>query len=172
MRRSAPSLLRLLTAAALVVGGVRTIDAQEARRECPPPPVDPAVLANHAYAACQVDREARRRGGEPRLDWRPAAGEIDVGTCFEAEFEFVVDTLGAPEVETVTVVASTNGGFEDAAREVIPRLRYEPARKGGTKVRQVVRYRRKTSIRVGIVSAPVPNAAGGVRQSVGRAPAC
>lgn len=170
--RGNASLLLLLTAVALAGAGARTLDAQGARRECPPLPVDPVLLANHAYEACQVDREARRRGSEPRIDWRPAAGEIDVGTCFEAEFEFVVDTLGAPEVGTVTVVASTNGGFEDAAREVIPRLRYEPARKGGTKVRQVVRYRRKTSIRVGIVSAPVPNAAGGVRQPVGRAPAC
>jgi protein TonB len=53
--------------------------------------------------------------------------------------EWVVDTLGRPEVRSFRVIRSTHRYFAEAVREVLPRMRFLPAEKNGHKVRQIVR---------------------------------
>ena len=161
----------LLIAAILTFGAATQLDAQAARGECPAPPTDSVLLATHAFADCQVDKQARRRGGEPKVNWQQTPGNVDPGSCYMAEFEFVVDTSGAIEEPSIRLISSTDGDYEDAVRETISKLRYEPARLAGRKVRQVVRYHRKASIRV-MIRSTAPGGAGGLPRDITRSPAC
>jgi hypothetical protein len=161
----------LLSVAALSVATATRLDAQGTRGECPAPPTDSILLATHAFADCQVEKQARRRGGEPKVDWRQTPGNFDPGSCYMAEFEFVVDTSGVVEEPSIRLVSSTDGDYEDAVRETISKLRYEPARLAGRKVRQVVRYQRKANVRV-MVRSTAPGGVGGLPRDVTRPHAC
>ena len=54
---------------------------------------------------------------------------------------FVVDTTGRADPESITVVASTNEGFDRSARNLIRDSRYRPARVHGRKVRVLATLR-------------------------------
>jgi hypothetical protein len=51
---------------------------------------------------------------------------------------YVVDTTGFADTASFRVMQSTNPEFVDAVREVLPYMRFEPAKIGPTKVRQLV----------------------------------
>ena len=51
---------------------------------------------------------------------------------------FVVDENGRAELATLTVLESTHPAFVESVRNVLPRLRFTPARVGRERVRQVV----------------------------------
>ena len=53
--------------------------------------------------------------------------------------EFVVDTAGRVERESLRVIASTQPAFEEAAREAMLATRFRPARVRGQPVRQLAR---------------------------------
>jgi hypothetical protein len=101
-----------------------------------------------------VDREAKPRGIAPRFDWTPSSSELRDGACFRAEFQFVVDTLGIPEVATVRDAGATNANYQQAVRDVIPRLRYSPAMLKGSPVPQLVTYKQSAAIRTSVSSSP------------------
>lgn len=130
------------------------VAAQRSRRKCPDMPVDSGPGGVPAYQACQVDREARPRGSPPRLEWNPPTSGLRDGSCMRADFTFVVDTLGVPDPLTIRDVTATSIDFQQAVRDVIPRLRYEPAQLNGAPVRQIVAYRQSVGIRVVISSSP------------------
>ena len=71
-----------------------------------------------------------------------------------ADFTFIVDTLGIPDVETIRDVTATNVDFQQAVRDVIPRLRYEPALLNGAPVRQMIAYKQSVGVRIVISSSP------------------
>ena len=48
--------------------------------------------------------------------------------------QFVVDDRGRVDSESISVVESTNGGFESAAIEVVRRARFQPGRNDGRPV--------------------------------------
>lgn len=52
--------------------------------------------------------------------------------------EYVVDTLGSVEEGTFSIVSSTHPLFSEAVRTALVRASYEPARRGGRRVRQLV----------------------------------
>ena len=85
------------------------------------------------------------------MDFRPER----VG-CYSALIEFVVDTLGFPEVGTARVVRSTDPAFAQSAVAVLSRLKYEPARRGGMAVRQITTIEPKVAMAVA-VSGATPN---------------
>lgn len=128
--------------------------AQRSKRKCPDTPVDSVPSGVPAYQACQVDREARQRGSAPRLEWNPPTSGLRDGSCMRADFTFIVDTAGVPEPQTIRDVTATSIDFQQAVRDVIPRLRYEPALLNGAPVRQIVAYRQSVAIRVVIGSSP------------------
>ncbi len=139
---------------ALVAVTSSPVAAQRSKRKCLDTPVDSVPGGVPAYQACHVDREAQPRGSAPRLDWTPPSSGLRDGSCLRAEFTFVVDTLGVPEPRTMRDVTATSIDFQQAVRDVIPRLRYEPALLNGAPVRQVVTYRQSLAVRVVISSSP------------------
>jgi TonB family protein len=52
--------------------------------------------------------------------------------------QFVVDTLGRPDMETFHVLKSTHELFTSAVQDVLPRCSFRPAQLGGKAVRQLV----------------------------------
>lgn len=154
----------------LVLAVIVSTDADaQSKGKCPPVQVDSTVsdsagVLPPTYIPCQVDREARLRGRQPSVAWQPMAGEVFAGGCFRAEFEFVVDSLGHPESESIRTGYATNSAYADAVRRTIPLLRYDPARLKGARVRQLVTYEKKAQIRA---SATGPGSGTGM----GRLPA-
>jgi hypothetical protein len=122
--------------------------AQQRPGRCTGTPIDPLVVAGPVYRDCDVDRPAHLRGTAPQPAWTPATAEARDGRCFRAEFQFVVDTLGVPNLATLQAVSANHTDYAEAVRSTLAGLRYEPARLDGRPVRQIVVYRQTMSIRV------------------------
>jgi hypothetical protein len=104
------------------------------------------LIRGPIYLDCEVDRKVELRGGEPRLDFAPS-GTPRMG-CLKAEFEFVVDTLGIPEVMTLRTKNGNDRDLEEAVRNAIPLLRFTPAQLEGRPVRQLLVYKRVAVISI------------------------
>jgi hypothetical protein len=101
---------------------------------CPLPAQDSVYLAaGPVYRDCAVDRKAEVVA-DLRPDFRPSPGQL----CYDAEVEFVVDPRGLPEVATARLIHSNNLEFADAVRALVPRLKFRPAVRDGSAVRQIV----------------------------------
>jgi hypothetical protein len=118
------------------------------------------------YRDCAVDDKAQLITNNTRFDFQPAASD---NGCLAAEVEFVVDTLGKPEMGSVQVVRATTRAFGDAVAAAVPSFLYQPARVAGVRVRQIVSERR--SVIVGRVVVPMGSAPPS-RGSAPRAPTC
>ncbi len=89
------------------------------------------------FTAEQVDSPARLDTAEMlELQYPDSLRRANAGG--EAVIEFVVDTSGAVEWETVGVVLATHPQFADAARSSARTARFLPAQRGGRVVRQLV----------------------------------
>lgn len=102
------------------------------------------------YRDCAVDVRARLL---TRIspDYRPAG----VG-CVSAAIEFVVGTDGVPDARTARIVRSNDAVYAESVMQTIPRVRYEPARRDGANVQQIVLYPAMISSQVIRVSAGGP----------------
>jgi hypothetical protein len=117
--------------------------AQQLKRRCTgEAPDSTALKAGPAFRDCEVDRPARLRTMDLPVDFSPPMAGAGGNRCFRAEFQFVVDSTGIPEMATVRSGRSNDRGLEDALRGNLDRLRYEPARLAGRRVRQVVIHSR------------------------------
>ena len=98
--------------------------------------VEPLIESHDVLLAGEVDRQARYVSGSaepiyPDSLWRGhVAGHVLA--------QFVVDTSGAVEAATITIVASTHPDFAAAVRAIVPTARFEPATAAGHPVRQLV----------------------------------
>lgn len=115
------------------------------------------------YRDCQVDRPARRGGGDPAIDPAFLLGSRTDQRCLRVVMEFVVDTTGRPDSATARVRTTDHPGLTTAVLVSLPRLRYEPARIANAPVRQVVEYTRGIVTRVpftvgGGANVPPPSA--------------
>jgi TonB family protein len=95
------------------------------------------VASATVYTADQVDQPAQPDPEEPLQPYYPdslkaakAAGHVVL--------EFVVDTLGNVETETIGVVLSTHPRFAESARNAVWRASFTPAVRQGRRVRQLV----------------------------------
>ena len=98
------------------------------------------------YRACAVSVKARPIANAVRPDFRPTGRDR---TCFSAVIQVAVDTAGFPEGRTARVVRATDPGFAAAVIAIIPAMRFEPARLGGRRVRQLFELREVMVIRQG-----------------------
>lgn len=96
------------------------------------------VASLQAYTADRVDEPARMDPAAPIAPVYPESlyrarvpGRVVV--------EFVVDTTGRAEAETVGVVSATDPLFTQAVRHALADARFKPARVGGRLVPQIVR---------------------------------
>ena len=137
MKRS----LRFLLAFGLLVMCAADVRAQQVTQAAaaiatPSGPFD-------AYNSRLVDEPPMRVAGPPL---RYPAMLFRAGVEGEVLAQFVIDADGRAIKESVTVLESSNRGFEGAATEFIERAEYQPARHQGNAVpvmvEQAVRFRR------------------------------
>ena len=89
------------------------------------------------YTAEQVDVAARSDGEHPVTPAYPDSLRR-ARIPGEALVEFVVDTTGHVEIETLSVVSATHPAFGRAARDAIHAAAFTPAQRQGRLVRQLV----------------------------------
>lgn len=99
------------------------------------PAADAVVPTQGAYFEFQVTKPVMPRSGE-RPVYPPALR--DAHTEGNVLVQFVVDTMGVPEMNTFKVLRSSHEMFTEAVREVLPSMRFVPATLQGRRVRQVV----------------------------------
>jgi protein TonB len=86
--------------------------------------------------ASEVDKPVMARAGNPipaypsMLESSRVEGSVVV--------QFVVDTLGRPDMHSFTVLESSNALFVESLRSVLAKWRFYPAEAGGRTVRQIV----------------------------------
>lgn len=159
----APRSLSLLAVAGIVACASANGGAGAARNRsgCDLTSRDSSYLARGlVYRECAVDDKAKLLTTHPRFDFQPSASDP---SCLAADLEFVVDTLGAPEIGSVQVLRATTRAFGEAVAATIPTFLYEPARLEGMRVRQIVSYRQTAML--GRVVVPM----GGAPPTTGRA---
>jgi len=89
------------------------------------------------FTSDQVDMRAAPDSGHP-IDVRYPPALFATGVTGSVLAEFVVDTSGKVEYESLGIVSSTHPLFSDAVRRALEGARYKPAKKGGIAVRQLV----------------------------------
>ncbi len=117
------------------------------------------------YLACAVTVAARRVANDLQPDFYPGGRDR---SCFTAFIQLSVDTLGRPEMRTVRLVRASDPGFGAALLAIVPGLRFEPARLGDRRVRQIYEMREVLLVRRGRgleASAGTRQAIGGARGS-------
>jgi hypothetical protein len=113
------------------------------------------------YRDCAVERRVRKLTTNIAPDYRPTSN-----SCVSAELEFVVTADGKPDATTARVVRTTTPAYAEAVLAILPRFRYEPARRDGVAVAQIV------TEKYGAISKTVV-AVAGTRPNPGRAgPGC
>jgi hypothetical protein len=98
------------------------------------------------YRACAVSVKARPITNDVRPEYRPTGRDR---SCFSAVIQMAVDTAGFPESRTVRVVRATDPSFAAAVLAIVPAMRFEPARLGERRVRQLFELREVMVIRQG-----------------------
>lgn len=151
---SVPGSLCLVLAAACA-SAVSTPSAAP-RAACPLGSADSVVVSGGAvYRDCAVDRKAQLRTTRVKMDFTFPSHP----RCYSAEVEFVVDTAGLVEMQTVRVVTTNDTPFARALIAILPKYRYDPARIAGRPVRQMVTEQRKDyteMVRVVVGTTPTP----------------
>ncbi|MEX2284361.1 MAG: hypothetical protein WEE89_17870 [Gemmatimonadota bacterium] len=141
-----PVVLGLVGVAAVAVGCASSGRAAATSASCALTRQDSTLLAGGPlFRACMVDDTARALNLTGlRTDFRPqpVMGE----QCFSAVVEFVVDPRGMPEDGTARVITSTHSNYANAVLAAVPQLRYQPARKAGVPVRQLVRLKQMAAV--------------------------
>lgn len=139
--------MRLMLPLALAVVLASPLEAQRPPSRCVLDPPDSALLrAGPLYRDCEVDRLVRRRGAEPPLALHLNSVREPREGCYITEFTFVVDTTGQVEDGTIERRRMDMPEIGQAIEPTITDLRFEPAMKGGQRVRQLVLYRRGVAI--------------------------
>jgi len=95
------------------------------------------VAGSSVFTPDQVDRQATLDERQPlELGFPPAL--FAAGTRGLVVAEFVIDSLGRVENETIGIVSSTHPLFTEAVRSALVNATYVPAIKQGQAVRQIV----------------------------------
>lgn len=98
--------------------------------------VQPLIDSHEVRLPAEVDTEARYIAGSAEPVYPDSLWRAHVDGHVVAQF--VVDSGGVVEAETVSIVASSQPQFAAAVRAAVPAARFEPAVAGGRHVRQLV----------------------------------
>ena len=102
-------------------------------------PRDTAVenpRSNEPFTEFMVERVVRARDGNPTPRYPSLLANAGVEGVVYAQF--VVDTTGRVETESIRFTKSDHALFERAVRDVLLRSRFSPAEAGSQRVRQLV----------------------------------
>ncbi|MEO7966756.1 MAG: TonB family protein [Gemmatimonadaceae bacterium] len=94
--------------------------------------------SNEPFTAPMVEREVRLLG---TAQLRYPSMLQGAGISGEVTMQYVVDTLGRVEKESVRAIESNHPLFTQAVRDALFRMRFAPAEAGGRKVLQLVEQR-------------------------------
>ncbi len=115
------------------------------RTEIPPPPRQVAVAEVHspdppkAYSELEVDSAAVRDPDSVGPAYPLNLLEMKLEGATVAHF--VVDSTGMVDVSSLVILESTHPDFTQAVRDVLPRMKYQPAHLGTRAVSQLVEQR-------------------------------
>lgn len=87
------------------------------------------------FRECGVDRQAKPRGRQPRMDFNPRP---PIKECYSAVVAVVIDERGSPVPATAKVIRTNDADFAQAFLNAIPAWRFTSAQKDGMPVKQVV----------------------------------
>ncbi len=140
--------------ACVVAAGLHPSTAQaQKQKTCHGTLPDSAYMeTSPVYRDCDVDKPTKIKGNAPRVNYQPNFSGVPRDQCWAAGFEFVVDTNGVYERETVRTSPGNEPDLEDAVRATLDQLRFEPARRDNAKVRQVYVHRFVTGVVVRAVA--------------------
>lgn len=117
--------------------------AQPPTRECSGLPPDSAwLVAGPVDRDCEVDRAAKQKGDEPRLDDGHFKELAPTFGCKEIVLEIIIGSDGLVDTTATRLISSDHQALTLAVRETLGSLRFEPATLNREKVRQLVVYRR------------------------------
>jgi protein TonB len=120
--------LSLCAAVLAAFAASRSVSAQAANETGP--------NQGQAYFEFQVDKPVLQRPGNPKAQYpddmrsRGRVGEVVV--------QYVVDTTGRVDINSVEVIKSSDGAFTTSVKTVLAELRFFPAETAGHRVRQMV----------------------------------
>src|SRR6266581_9255085 len=93
-------------------------------------------VTNQTYFEFQVEKPAEMLSDSPKPKY-PSVLESS-GIAGEVQAQFVVRSDGKADMESFTVLKSTNELFTQAVKNVLPRMKFSPAMIGGKPVNQLV----------------------------------
>lgn len=146
----------VIAACASAGGGAKSTSSAERRAGCTLRAEDSIYLqGGEVYRDCAVDKQASVVTPGVHPDFHVFGA---TGGCYTAEWQFVVGENGEPEAETERLVHASDEGFAEAVHAMLGNLRYQPATRDGSAVRQIVVRRESAQVRneyaVGSAGAP------------------
>ena len=102
------------------------------------------------YRDCAVDRAAKLLTSDIHPEFHPTNPRAQ---CYSADVEFVVDTMGKPELATARLGKANDDEFATSMLAVLARWKYDPAILDGKRVRQIVSHHQAVSL-TRVVVAP------------------
>jgi len=128
------------------------------------------ALGGPVYRDCGVDRIAHQINNI-HADYRQLTPSRT--TCYSADLEFVVDTVGKVEIRTARVVRATDSKYAELVVASLPEWKYDPASRDGKLVRQIVASHQSMSATIQrVVVAPGGGAASPPTRAAQRPPTC
>ncbi|MEO5814151.1 MAG: hypothetical protein ABIT20_02610 [Gemmatimonadaceae bacterium] len=113
------------------------------------------------YRDCAVERKVQKLTMNIAPEYR-----LTSNGCVSAELEFVVTADGKVDATTARVVRTTTPAYAEAVLAILPRFRYEPAKRDGVAVAQIVTEKHEAITKTVVAIA-------GTRPNPGRAgPGC
>ena len=102
------------------------------------------------YRECAVDTKAKLMTDRLSPDFRP---NTTASKCYSATFEFVVDKDGLVELPTASVSRANSDEFAESVKALLPKLRFEPAKRDDAVVRQIFSYHTSIGLVARVVSS-------------------
>ena len=103
------------------------------------------------YRDCAVKTKARNVTTDIHPDFRPTTAG---NGCYSVELEYVVDQKGFAETKTARIVRTNNQAFAESVISILPQWKFEPAKRDGVPVRQIMIDKQSMMTRVVRVVVP------------------
>lgn len=100
------------------------------------PAVPPSVGQDSVYSVLDVDVAVARSANSAAPAYPLSMLKAHISGSVKAQY--IVDTTGFADTSSLKIMAATHPDFVAAVRNALPYMRFEPARIGTTKVRQLV----------------------------------
>ncbi len=100
------------------------------------PPAQPVVGNDSVYSVLEVDVAVVRAANSAAPAYPLSMLKAHISGSVKAQY--IVDTTGFADTSSLKIMSATHPDFITAVREALPYMRFEPARIGTMKVRQLV----------------------------------